>query len=189
MQQEPTTKPTKQLKILEFFKRIIGFQERSMPIENTPSSQVFTIPDPAGDGVDKCFYDTGRVKRRLFEESGYYGSKRQRRVSSSSTIDTANEHDGVEEVLNKDDADELRRKLSKAESNLFKIEGYISRIDCERQMWKYKEKRVKRAILRLKCKLKNNVKDGVNSSQSEVVDGGEVEYDFETEALDDTESD
>lgn len=187
MWQEPTKKPTKQLKILEFFKRIIGFQERSMPIETTPSSQVFTIPDPAGDGVDKCFYDKGRVKRRLFEESGDYGSKRQRRVSSSSTIDTVNEHDGVEEVLNKDDADELRRKLSKAESNLFKIEGYISRIDCERQMWKYKEKRVKRAILRLKCKLKNNIRDGENSWQSKSV--AEEEYDFETEALDDTESD
>ena len=46
---------------------------------------------------------------------------------------------------------------------------------------------MKRTMLKLKWNIKNNIRDGENSLRSKSV--GEEEYDFETEALDDTESD
>ena len=174
----------KQLTLLDFFTRV-GFHEAydvAMTNEmRTPISQVFSIPDPV-DSLSDSFYDKIRVKRRLFEDTWGHVNKKTRKASYSSSPDSSNSGRGG--IV---DVSEVRVKLAKEESKLFRIEGYLSRIDHEKQMWLLKEKRVKRTMLKLKWKIKNNIRDGENSLRSKSVD--EEEYDFETEALDDTESD
>jgi hypothetical protein len=177
----------KQLTLFDFFKRIIGFRETSDVVitteMDTPTSRVFSIPDPA-DCLSDSFYDKLKVKRRLYEDTWRCVNKRPRLASSSSTVDNGPHEVGRRKV---DDGNELRVKLAKEESKLFRIEGYLSRIDHEKQMWLLKEERVKRTMLKLKWKIKNNIRDGENSLRSKSV--AEEEYDFETESLDDTESD
>ena len=167
--------------LLDLFKRFIYFGKKSprVPMAKvaTPSSQVFSIPDPA-DAISDSFYDKFKVKRRLFEGSGYHAHKKQRRISSTST-DTSNE-----EV----DVAEIHRLIAKEESRLSKIDGYLTRIDYEKEMWLRKQRKFQRRISKLRCKLKKNITDDECVSQSRQV-GAEEEYDFETEALDDTESD
>lgn len=176
----------KQLTLFDFFKRIMGFREAEDVVitteMTTPTSQVFSIPNPA-DCLSDSFYDKIKVKRRLFEDTWRPVNKRPRLASSSSTADNEPYEVDGRQV----DDNELRVKLAKEESKLFRIEGYLSRIDHEKEMWLLKQKRVKRTMLKLKWKIKNNIRDGENSWQSKSV--AEEEYDFETEALDDTESD
>lgn len=167
--------------LLDLLKRLIYFGKKSprVPMTKvaTPSSQVFSIPDPA-DAISDSFYDKIKVKRRLFEGSGYHAHKKQRRISSTSS-DTSNE-----EV----DVAEIHMLIAKDESRLSKIDGYLTRIDYEKEMWLRKQRKFQRRMSKLRRKLKNNTDDDECVSQSIQV-GAEEEYDFETEALDDTESD
>ena len=171
----------KQLTLLDFFTRVGVHEAYDVAMTNemrTPISQVFSIPDPV-DSLSDSFYDKIRVKRRLFEDTWGHVNKKTRNSSSSDSSNL-----GREKIV---DVSEVRGKLAKEESKLFRIEGYLSRIDHEKQMWLLKEKRVKRTILKLKWKIKNNIRHGEYSLRSKSV--AEEEYDFETEVLDDTESD
>ena len=189
----------RQLTLLEFFKRIdeknrqlalVDTFDRAARIQEphpvttneTPVEQVFSIPEPLNDSVHDSSYERIEVRRRLFaEEHRGSADKRPRDTFSSSSSNDTN----MRGRKNPDCA-EFRRRMTREESRLFRIEGYLSRIESEKEMWLQRERRVKRAIKRLKrefqCSDDSEGHEGPARSRRRVRE----EYDFETEILDDT---